>query len=375
MVDSSYFKINVQHSGVGAMLKSPGRITFVIAALEAYELAKQRRLPALEQLSYLYEVAKQCKKWLGLKNDKKTAKALSRWVHVNGLLNDVYIEMAARFPDIWNALITFEQRKATPLAGPTRAAQGVYAHETAVYRSTKAAAGFAVGAQRMTASATLMNNGNHLHRMGASGHPAHNEWMKSPLRPAEAKGLRFAELNETQFRELDRLLLGQQNVLYMSKIQRLEHMVIIDNGLMKRPNGSLITLLRGETLLEELNRSAYAMDKYGNLFVTTQTHHAGTQINHTTLCAGNEVICAGTMSIKAGVLKIITNNSGHYTPTTANLQRVMRVLEESGVPMFAVVAIDHSQGGGLEVAAREFLQGTFRAIPAHISRSLFAKTA
>ena len=371
MTSSHKFKSNVRHHGFTGKMKSPGRITFVIAALEAYEQSVKQHRPNIEQISYLYEVDKQCKKWLDLKNNKTTDKALSRWLHVNALRTEIPTEMAARFPDLWAALNTFERQKATPFIGQTRAAQAVYAHETAVYRSNKQNGQYN-GGERMTASATQLHaNLDHLY---ANGHKHHKAFANSSIYQPMRNGLEFKQLSEQQFRELDKVCRGQFNVLYLSKIQRLQYMVLFDNGLLKRPDGLPITLMPGEKVRTEMLLSIYAVDKYGNVFVTTTDNHAGRQINHTTLCAGNEVLCAGTMSIKQGVLRMISNSSGHYAPTTAHLQQALQLLHQSGVSMNNVVVRDYAQNS-IDVTAIDFMNSRYRPIPDHIMEKFLDRTA
>ena len=94
MLTSAQFKKGVEHGGVTGKFKSPGRITFITAALEAFEQAEQQHLPDIQQLSYLYEVLKQCKKWLALKANKTSAKSLNRKMYVKTLMDDVPVEMA-----------------------------------------------------------------------------------------------------------------------------------------------------------------------------------------------------------------------------------------------------------------------------------------
>lgn len=374
MTSAAQFKENVKHTGLTAKLKSPGRIIFVISALEAYEQAKLQRMPPIQQVSYLYELYKQCKKWLAEKNDATSDKSKSRWLYVRALQLEVSAELGARFPEVSNGLNAFEQTKQKPFQGQTQAAQGVYAHETAIYRSNKMEGKYSnPGSHRVTASATLLDQ-NKLDVMRGTDHPDHKAYKNSSLWPVR-NGLTHENLTEPQFRELDKICRGQFNVLYLSKIRRLQYMVIIQGGLMTRPDGSLITLLPGGTLDDELDSGGYAIDKYGNLFITRKIDHAGQQINHTTLCAGNEVLCAGTMSIKQGKLRVVTNGSGHYQPTTAHLLQALDMLQQSGVDLMGVVVCDYTQQPSGKAWANEFMKRSDKQIPPDIYKRHMAKTA
>jgi hypothetical protein len=359
MLTSAQFKKGVEHGGVTGKFKSPGRITFITAALEAFEQAEQQHLPDIQQLSYLYEVLKQCKKWLALKANKTSAKSLNRKTYVKTLMDDIPVEMAIRFPDLFRALSTFEHRKANPVGGQATGPQGVYAHESSLYSLNKSQGRFSnPAAPRLTGSATLLQP--ELYKLDNPKHASYKAFTKSSIKEPSRKGL-FKELTEQQFRELDKLCLGQFNVLYLSKIQRLQFMLIVEDGLLKRHDGSLITLMPGATVHTELEKCPYAADKYGNIFVTSETDHPGVKINHTTLCAGHEVLCAGTISIKNGELRAISNNSGHYQPSTAQLLQVLTLLMEAGVPMENVLVVDNAQGQ-LECTANPFMAGNYKPL-------------
>ncbi len=132
-------------------------------------------------------------------------------------------------------------------------------------------------------------------------------------------------------------------VAYMRKHERLEHMVTFNNRklyhhgkVMHHPADARGTMI-------------YAMDCYGNLFamVAESKNVRGTyadgkgydvlpdgdsvQLNHSALNAGNDVICAGTLVVNNGDLLEITNMSGHYQPTRANLAECVKVLVGEGV--------------------------------------------
>jgi len=371
MTNSVQFKRNVRHTGLGSKFKSPGRIAFIIAALEAYEQAQMQNLPQIQQVSYLYEIHKQCRKWLAEKQGKTSVKSQDRQRQVNALLQEVPGEMDSRFPAFRQALTKFEQKKAQRFVGQTTGPKGVYAHESSLYAQNKAAGKFAnPAAARFTASASLYHN--QLDLIPAKSNRYNKAFQKSSLFEPARNGLAFAQLTAEQFRELDKICQSQFNVLYLSKIQRLKFMAIVENGMLQRPGGSPITLMPGKTVQDELNSCLYAVDKYGNLFVMAESEYK-VQINHTTLCAGGEVLCAGTMSIKNGQLRGITNNSGHYKPDSNNLTQVLNILLDSGVPMANVIVVDSAKAM-LETTANPFMAGNYKPMPKASMNVLLGKT-
>jgi len=378
MITCAQFKKNVEHGGLMGRLKSTGRIIYVIAAFEAYEQSYKMNEPAIRQMSYFYELYKQCKKWLEEKKNVTSDKGQSRWMHVSTLKHQILEEMPARYPQFFSALNAYEERKATGVAGPTMTPRGVYAHEVANYRSQKVARmDWTPATPRYTASPSLMRDvvDPTFDKLKGTGSQYHKGFAKTSIFPVRNK-IKFDDMSLAQFRELDMVLKGQFNVLYLTKIQRLQYMVMIEDGLMKRPDGARITLSPGKSVRVELNKSAYVIDKYGNLFATTEDDHTmnvNQRINHTTLCAGNDVLCAGQMSIKDGKLQMITNGSGHYKATTAFLREAVRMLADSGIDMRTVLVSDASQNSKT-YAALDFLNGLDREVSEKIETAFTART-
>ena len=69
--------------------------------------------------------------------------------------------------------------------------------------------------------------------------------------------------------------------------------------------------------------AVYACSISGDFYVHLDlADHAGTY-QHSTIMAGSEVTCAGTIYAEKGHVKILTNNSGHYRPSAADLRDAM----------------------------------------------------
>ncbi len=97
---------------------------------------------------------------------------------------------------------------------------------------------------------------------------------------------------------------------------------------------------------------AYAMDRYGNIFVDYENASYGIlfmnktnktadkaatnargMLNHSSFVAGREVICAGNIYFWKGQLIHIDNNSGHYKPDRNALHRAVEVLRDLGAEL------------------------------------------
>lgn len=112
-------------------------------------------------------------------------------------------------------------------------------------------------------------------------------------------------------------------VLFFDKQERLEHMLIVVNGLLlwARDNSPCTTPADQPFM--------FAMDGYGNLFARADNLGAS-QFNHSSFNAGREVVCAGMIAVAAGLLHFISNESGHYQPDRGALFSCVQKLRQQG---------------------------------------------
>jgi hypothetical protein len=115
-------------------------------------------------------------------------------------------------------------------------------------------------------------------------------------------------------------------VLFFDKRARLEHMLIALGGrLIWAKNNQLFDTPDAAFM--------YAMDRYGNLFAKSSRMMGDLYFNHSSFNAGREVICAGMIHGTGGELDCISNESGHYQPTRADLFSCVKKLRDDGVKM------------------------------------------
>ena len=342
--------------GIGARFKGPGRTAPIAAALRAYEESGAKGEAQAERAAYLYQVIKNCNTWSQLKTGKTGGNTSARRRVIVALYNEAQLELR-QYPLIMNALDQYARKKA---GGPKRPATGlkdVYAHEGTAYKNLKAQGQFVdPGQPRFAPSATLM------HTKGPSDHRVGNTAFGSGKK-------QFKNLSFEEFMELDRLLVSQYQVLYMSKMQRLSYMAAIEDGRFYRATDSSVIDMPGTTVADDLGQGLgrdaetktgiFACDRYGSLFLVKNDlkdkNGNSIQLNHSTLLAGNEVLCAGTISIKKGVLMGITNLSGHYRPDTNALKALLRDWQGEDVNVQSVLVIDGLLG--IETMGPRYLQG------------------
>ena len=294
--------------------KSRGRIQHIDHALMAWNNVAHGTDDEMK-LAAAYQLVKECKKWLLLKQkeiDSGKAKVSTnlRMTQVDNLVNEATACLYALVDDLGlgHAFDRFEHRKNYDTPGqhrPFRSLHGVYQHERALY----------VGSRKQRApSASLL----------------HQSQDAFPKFQKKLGARSFEGLTRRQYEKLDQLTQRKKDVLYFNKIQRLKYMAFPIDGLLCDVRDAPITT-------KHAYGEPYAMDRYGNLFLTESTAMIPGQLNHSSFNAGREVICAGIIIIEDGLLKMINNSSGHYKPDQLDLHEMLNVLAEEGVDLAAAV--------------------------------------
>ena len=325
--------------GIGSSFKKAGRTAPIAAALRAYEESVSKNEAQAEQAAYLYQVIKNCRAWSRIKADVTGGNTANRRRVVVALYNEAQLELR-KYPIIVQLLDRYARKKAGGVKGATPLA-GVYAHEGAAYKGLKANGQFVdPGQPRFAPSASLISDSTGDRRVQST---------------AFARGERgFKELTFEEYMEIDRLLESQYRVLYLSKLQRLEYMVAVENGRFRRATDGALIDMPGQSVAVDMGQGEevgetfmYACDRYGSLFLfgskTKGKDGKAVQLNHSTFLAGNEVLCAGTISIKKGLLRGASNLSGHYQPNTAALTAMLTEWQRNDdVNVDPIVVVDMS---------------------------------
>jgi len=330
-------------------------MTKVLLALEAYDAQKLAAVEIRQRL--LYNLWKQCGKWLALKAGKSTANELfaRRKMHITNLQGEALNELAAINPNLRTMLENYQSKKS--LQGAMHGLKGLsggYSIERELYLKHGKASGMTVSMSNVHSS------------IGSGNHRTYKALQKkdfSHLLASDVEKLLKVSIPEDKQH-------GKQ-VAFMNKIERLKYIVQIENDLCCDIDDRLISLT--DKLWDSYSLFPYAMDKYGNLFVVTdflskrnvvQALPGGgnttnfqlkqlTQFNHSTILAGADVICAGCIHIgwnarrnaaEPGVLSSIDNGSGHYKPSLDDLVRCVSILQQQGVDIGRVRVGDLSSG-------------------------------
>ena len=266
-------------------------------------------------------VYKECRRWL--KEPETEAFSKQRLV-VRSVLRDATMwlcHLDPKFSAIRHALNRFEVKQAGGAHAGAIPLAGVYQHERALYSAS---------GKRRAPSASLLD----ARFFGFAG-----KFKRDDGTPVE-----FGDLTDHEYLRLDGLTGGLLNVIYMKKMERLQHLVLVSNQKFVGIDDKFFST-------ESKYGWPYAIDKYGNLFCRDDVAAPG-QFNHSSFNAGKDVICAGFIKIENGDLKLISNNSGHYKPRPQQLHNAVQALINEGANLNSAeveVELHDYTSGRLEV--------------------------
>lgn len=315
----------------------------VIAALQHYESVSNSMNPT-ERQAALCTVISKCRKWLDLKQAKinaaqdPDATVKLREQRVTSLMNEAWAALIATDGGATaHAFGAYDARR----QGGRRQAQGMAPGYT-----TERAAYVASGKGRSVSGSLiddLLDKGRtrnqHLPPTGPAGSPAkaHRDAViqqNHQLRDRLKQGVQnrtLASLTVADWQKIDKIASTAVEGLetrYMPRGQRLRYLLESDGaGGLRYAAGQRSAATVGS------HEWPYAMDEWGNLYTAddqlpvNRTGYA--MFNHSTFTAGDDVVCAGMLQIDPqGKLLRIDTNSGHYKPTKAQLQEVVRILRD-----------------------------------------------
>jgi hypothetical protein len=118
-------------------------------------------------------------------------------------------------------------------------------------------------------------------------------------------------------------------VKYLDATQREQLRLTVRNGLLYDANGNLFDTRSGGTLWSGEGRAIFVVDENGNIYAST-FQQAGF-FHHSSILAGRPVAGAGELQVVDGRLELISDNSGHYTPTRQYTQQTVNYLRSLGI--------------------------------------------
>jgi hypothetical protein len=330
-----------------------------------------------EKMVLLYQLLKEAARWLRKKQPlpgqqaKDSKRYLMRQTAVQNLITEVKNQMAVVDPNVASALQQFETTKAAggmvgnmwvrPTGLTSKAMADGYAREREHYEQSGKAA-HPISGTRMHGVWSKYEDGN----------------LRNPkpeLAAIVTQAGTFDQLSLQQYEALAQGLGPKTNaqVIYLNKVRRLKYLAVpgeldgllydINDVPINHTGSADVTI--GSRRVPRYTTAPYAMDRYGNLFLSEGLPKEGevSQYNHSSFNAGREVLCAGMLHIGGktpGKLQFIDNASGHYQPTLDNLFNCLGVLQQQGVDLDGTCVRTHT---GDVYTAANFLQTRGRGKP------------
>jgi hypothetical protein len=293
--------------------------------------------PPAKRIDILRALARACVAYLQVKQSKKAKKEqaligkpsprlVNRLAKVRQLAQQVFVRLA--FERFHYQKMTRSQVHGGPAKYQTQLAglKGSYAHERSNFEAIKQGLGPAE-----TQTPINPQGASFVHQRMAEAQAGVEPEAIAALLARPFDSLTLAEFNQLSTHFAGGVHIGAEPLVHFArKDERLRELMLV-------PNDGLLYTTEGTRC--DVGWSAYAIDKYGNLFIAraNRTWKQGEQnamFNHSTLCAGREVICAGEIRIKQGLIEYISNESGHYKPTAAQLANAINTLiEEYSLPL------------------------------------------
>jgi len=123
-------------------------------------------------------------------------------------------------------------------------------------------------------------------------------------------------------------------VRYLSDAERQQHKLVFREGKIYHADGRLFDTSGVVRIGPSSGRAIFAMDENGELYASL-TPAVG-KFHHSSLLAGQPVAAAGELRVRNGVLELISDQSGHYSPSQEYTQQALAVLQRNGIDLRGV---------------------------------------
>lgn len=129
----------------------------------------------------------------------------------------------------------------------------------------------------------------------------------------------------------------EDHVKYCDEDERKDYMLSMFAGLLFDVSNDTYHTGSKETAFSGLGWAIYVIDHENNWY--SESHIVG-QFHHSSFLSGAPVQAAGEIAVDKGQLIAITNKTGHYTATPAELTRALFLLHRGGVDLAKVKVND-----------------------------------
>jgi hypothetical protein len=148
----------------------------------------------------------------------------------------------------------------------------------------------------------------------------------------------YRKFKFSNLKPMDRQFVGEETgvvwgtkVKYLNADERLQYQLQIRDGKLFDARGSLFDTSKAHSAFGGSENAIFVMDESGNIYAST-VHSVG-KFHHSSFLSGQPVASAGEIVVEHGVVKEITRRSGHYQPTTEQLNQFLERLRGGGVDL------------------------------------------
>jgi len=142
----------------------------------------------------------------------------------------------------------------------------------------------------------------------------------------------------TNLKQMDKSYIGEETgaiwgtkVKYLDDIERQKYQLNIKDGKLYDAKGNLFDTANAQSAFGGKGNAIFVMDGHGSIYASTV--HSPGKFHHSSFLSGQPVASAGEIVVKKGVIKEVTRRSGHYQPTSEQLEQFTHNLKENGVNM------------------------------------------
>lgn len=154
----------------------------------------------------------------------------------------------------------------------------------------------------------------------------------SAVKPSNTAPVRFTNLQAMQsiYRGEETGQVFGTQVKYLNDRERAAFKVTIKEGKVYDAAGTLFDTRHASTAFKEnKGRAIFVMDAAGAMYISNEQTRG--KFHHSSFFGGGPVSAAGDVRIENGVMTAISRNSGHYRPTSAQLNQAVSHLKHQGV--------------------------------------------
>ncbi|NWB92639.1 hypothetical protein [Pseudomonas agarici] len=161
--------------------------------------------------------------------------------------------------------------------------------------------------------------------------------LSAAQRPMAVQASSSAPVRFTNMQPMQQIYKGEEagqvfgtKVKYLNAQERAAFKVTIKDGKVYDASGKLFDTRQASTAFaQNKGRAIFVMDAHGSMYISNEQTRG--KFHHSSFFGGASVAAAGDVRIENGVMTAISRKSGHYRPSSAQLNQAVNHLKSQGV--------------------------------------------